>query len=179
METRAADAPRPLEQYAEELRGVARRRLGAPLRGRLDPSDLVQQTLLIAHERRDQFRGATHAELRGWLRTILARTLALAARRRGRFRPERAGSIDSSSVGSLAWLAGDVSTPSHRADRGEQSLRLAAAMAALPSDQRTALELHHFRSMPVADVAAQMGRTVPAVAGLLYRGTTALREALT
>jgi hypothetical protein len=41
-------------------------------------SDIVQQTLLQAHEHRDQFRGASEAELVGWLRTILANILAAA-----------------------------------------------------------------------------------------------------
>lgn len=182
MEMRAVEAPRALEHYAEELRGIARAQLGPPLRSRLDPSDVVQQTLLIAYQRRAAFRGATHAELRRWLRVILDRTLALATRRRGRFPAEQARSLerspDSSAARPMDWLAGDQSTPSQRADRKEQWLRLAAAMAALPADQRTALELHHFESMPVADVAARMGRTVPAVAGLLYRGTRALRNVL-
>ena len=50
------------------------------MRGQLDPSDIVQQTLLKAHEKFDQFRGSTEHELRGWLRAILARNLVDAAR---------------------------------------------------------------------------------------------------
>ena len=42
----------------------------------LDPSDVVQETLLKAHQGLDQFRGDTDAEMAAWLRAILTNTLA-------------------------------------------------------------------------------------------------------
>ena len=63
-------------------------------------------------------------------------------------------------------------------ERQEQLLRLARALAQLPDDQRTAVELHHLRDGPVAEIARQMGRTEAAVAGLLRRGLKRLRELL-
>jgi RNA polymerase sigma-70 factor (ECF subfamily) len=38
------------------------------------------------------------------------------------------------------------------------------------------VELHHLKGLPVAEVAAQVGRTRPAVVGLLFRGLKKLRE---
>mgnify|MGYP001582598816 CR=1 FL=1 len=38
---------------------------------RVDPSDMVQRTLLEAHQDRAKFRGTTDDELVGWLRAIL------------------------------------------------------------------------------------------------------------
>ncbi len=81
MSEEAGSAPLPLERYADYLRLLARCQIDPRLRSRLDPSDVVQQTLLIAHEKLAQFRGRTHAELAAWLRTILANHLARAMRR--------------------------------------------------------------------------------------------------
>src|SRR6516162_2690961 len=71
-----SDGTLPLEDYRDYLRLLARARVGALLRARLDPSDLVQQTLLVAHRQAGQFRGTTQAELAAWLGQILDRQLA-------------------------------------------------------------------------------------------------------
>jgi RNA polymerase sigma-70 factor (ECF subfamily) len=80
------DAPagdRALEGHRDYLHLIARLHLPPRLRGKLDASDVVQQTLLRAHRHRDQFRGRGDAELAAWLRRILASTLADAARQYG------------------------------------------------------------------------------------------------
>jgi RNA polymerase sigma-70 factor (ECF subfamily) len=70
----------PFDAYRSYLRLLARLHLDAALRGRVDPSDIVQQAYLRAAQGRDQFRGTTALETRAWLRQILATTLANAAR---------------------------------------------------------------------------------------------------
>jgi RNA polymerase sigma-70 factor (ECF subfamily) len=135
---------RPLEHYREYLRLLARLQLDLRVRGQLDPSDVVQQTLLKAHENLAGFRGTTDAQLRAWLRAILAQELALGARRRGR-RAARTqsleGALEQSSARFEALLVSDESTPSQKEMRAERLIALAEALATLPDDQRTALEL--------------------------------------
>lgn len=101
-----------LARYREYLRVLAGAKLGGQLRGKIDASDLVQQTLLQAHQARAQFRGQTEAERAAWLRRILANVLANAvARATGPQRDAaRERSLDASS-GLEATLAADTSSP--------------------------------------------------------------------
>jgi RNA polymerase sigma-70 factor (ECF subfamily) len=173
-----------LERYRNYLRLLARLQLDPRLRGKLDPSDLVQQTLLQAHQMREQFRGTTEAEQAAWLRQILVRTLANAARDLGRLKRdvgrERSleAAIEESSVRLEAWLASEQSSPSACAEKNEQLLRLAEALEQLSDAQREAVVLHHLRGLSLADLAAHLGRSEGAAAGLLHRGLKRLRELL-
>src|SRR6516164_7817446 len=182
---RAAESDgRPLEGYRDYLRLLARTQLGPRLQAKLDASDVAQQAILQAHQAREQFRGTTEAERLAWLRAILANVLAAAARRYearardvGRERSLEAD-LELSSSRLECLFAADQTSPSQRVVRGEELLRLAGALAALPDDQRQVVELHHLRGLPVAEVAAQVGRTRAAVVGLLFRGLKKLRHLL-
>jgi RNA polymerase sigma-70 factor (ECF subfamily) len=173
-----------LERFRGELRTLARIQLAAKpwLAAKLDASDVAQQALLRAHAARDQFRGRTAAELRGWLRQILARTLANELRAFGQDMRDVGAehsleaNLDASSCRLNAWLAADQSSPSEQADRRERAERLAAALEALPPDQREAVLLKHIENLSLAEIAARIGKTTAAVAGLLRRGLARLRE---
>jgi RNA polymerase sigma-70 factor (ECF subfamily) len=170
-----------LERYRVFLHLRARRRLDPRLRGKLDPADVVQETLLQAYKKRARFRGRTEAELVAWLRTILDNTLAMAARQFqagardvGRERPLQAA-LGESAMNRKTPPAAAPSTPDEYALRNEQSLRLADALGKLPPDQRRAIELHHLAGQSVAEVAGHMHKSRDAVVGLLYRGLKKLR----
>src|SRR5262245_14858639 len=177
-----SDPNPPLERCRDYLLLLARLQLDPGLRGVLDPSDVVQQTLLKAHAKRDQFRGGSEGELLAWLRTILAHHLADLARKHARriHGQERSleGALEESSLRLERWLASDSTSVGGRAIRHERLLRLAAALAGLPQDQRTALELKHLRDVPVSEIGRMMGKSPAAVASLLYRGLKTLRDLL-
>jgi RNA polymerase sigma-70 factor (ECF subfamily) len=174
----------PLERYRDYLRLLARLQLDPRLRGKVDPSDIVQETLLKAHLALAQFRGQSDAEMAGWLRTILANVLTDALRR---FQAEARDvaqerslqqAVEESSSRIQAWLVAEQPSPEEQVIRQEQLLQLAEALAELPPDQQQAVELRHLKGLSVAEVARQMSRSKEAVAKLLLRGVARLRERL-
>lgn len=173
-----------LEPYREYLHLLARLQLAPRLAAKVSASDIVQETLLRAHAKRDQFRGVSEGERVAWLRQILVNTLAENARRLGRQQHDAAlerslqASIDQSSARLEQWLAADQTSPTQHLLRQERLARLAQALAQLPEDQRSVLELRHLQGLSVANIAAHTGRSEASVAGLLRRGLQRLRELL-
>jgi RNA polymerase sigma-70 factor (ECF subfamily) len=165
----------PLEHIGRYVRLLAQLELDPRLRGKLDPADAVQQTMLKALQKWDQFRGRTDAELIAWLRTILAHHVSDTLRKLSNQSVERHNPLDYSHAHMSLWMVADQSTPSQKAIRKEQWNRLDEALRQLPDDQRTALELRHLRGISVPDICEQMGRSSAAVAGLLRRGLKTLR----
>ena len=175
----AGAAPRSLEMYRGYLELLARSWLDPRLRGKLDPSDLVQQTLTRAVSAHDRFRGGD-GQLAAWLRSILGNVLIDAARKYGGDRHERSlqAALEESSARLEAFLVADQTSPSERAERNERLLRLADALARLPDDQRRAVELRHLQGLALAEIAVEMDRSVDSVVGLIHRGLRALRKDL-
>src|SRR3954467_13617238 len=72
---------RLLELYRRYLALLARVQIGQRLQGKVDASDLVQETFLDAHRNFARFQGAREAQFVHWLRQILAANLADLLRR--------------------------------------------------------------------------------------------------
>jgi RNA polymerase sigma-70 factor (ECF subfamily) len=173
-----------LERYRDYLRLLARLQMPARLQGKLDPSDIVQQTLLKAFEKLDQLRGQSEGQIAAWLRTILASILANAVRDHGRQKRDAAlersleAALDHSSACLEGWLAAEQSSPSEQAQRNEQVLRLAQGLSTLPAAQRDVLVLKHCHGWTVEAIGEHLGKTRASVASLLRRGLKQLREFL-
>lgn len=185
----APDAPLPpLDRYRSYLHLLARAQLHPEVQAKLDASDIVQQTLLEAHRDREQFAGGNPAQLAGWLRRILGHNVHNALRdlRAARRDVAREQSLDQpmdralahSGLDAAGWIAGDQATPSEILTGHERLLRLCDGLAALPASQSQAIVLRYWHARPLADIAETMGRSPAAVAGLLHRGLTQLRDLL-
>jgi RNA polymerase sigma-70 factor (ECF subfamily) len=184
MTTPGASPPEPphpdLGRFRSYLHLLARLQLGD--RPELDPSDLVQQTLLEAHRAHGACRAGTDAERAAWLRRMLANNLAdaLRARRRAKRDVAREVSLDAALTASSAriglWVPAAGPAPDQEAARHEQAVRLATALADLPEAEREALVLQHWHGLTIDQISARLGRTPAAIGGLLKRGLKRLRE---
>ena len=172
------------EPYRGYLRALALAQIDRRLRGKLDASDIVQQTLLRAHAALPQLRDRSPAVFAAWLRQIQTTELADSLRR---FRRDKrdvareqslAANIDQSAAGLEHWLAANHTSPSQAAARNEELQHLTEALMQLPEDQREVVIFRHLRDWPLQQIAEETGRTTASVAGLLRRGLAKLRETL-
>jgi RNA polymerase sigma-70 factor (ECF subfamily) len=184
---RASDSAlgRRLETHRDYLTILARMQIGQRLQGKVDPTDVVQETYLHAVRDAAQFRGSSDQELAGWLRQILAARLADLVRRycgtQGRdVRLEQALQVELDQSSQLLdrGLVAPLSSPSEQAARHERTTWLAQALEHLPEDYREVLVLHHLEECAFPEVARRMGRSVEAVKKLWARALARLRMSL-
>jgi RNA polymerase sigma-70 factor (ECF subfamily) len=171
--------------YRNYLRLIARASFDARLRPKCDPSDIVQETLLSAHQGFPQFRGRDEPDLLAWLRKILANHLGELDRRyrqTGRRNVERERPLDRaverSSAVLQAMLATEGSSPSQHAERREQSVRLADAIEDLPPDDREVVLLRSFHQWSWEEIGESMERTPDAARVLWTRALERLGKRL-
>jgi RNA polymerase sigma-70 factor (ECF subfamily) len=171
--------------YRDYLHLLARLGIDRRLRGKVDASDLVQETFLEAHRDFAQFRGSTEAEFIGWLRRILATNLANVIRhylgtrcRDVRLERHLEIELDESARVLHPALVAAQSSPSRQAARREEAVLLADALGRLPENYREVLILRHLEGLPFAEVAAHMGRTEDSVKNLWARALARLRRTL-
>jgi RNA polymerase sigma-70 factor (ECF subfamily) len=173
-----------LERFRDYLHLLARLHLDPRLKGKVDLSAVVQQTLWDGHRALVPSSPPGDAQLAALLRRLLANNLVDEVRKCSADKRDVGleRSLDAvlaaSSARLEAFLAADQSSPEQRAGRNEEQLRLAAALEQLPEAQRQAVELHYLRGWRLEEVANHLGRGKSAVAGLLHRGLDKLRELL-
>ena len=173
-----------IQKFRPYLLVLARGQIPNWLQGRIEASDIVQDTLLEAFRKQTDFRGSNVQTLAGWLRSLLSFNMIDAVRRHQRqsrdvAREIRAPrSIEESALGLEGLLIADQSTPSHHFATEQRAIQLAIAIEALPESQRDAILMRYSQSMSLAEIGATMKKTNVAIAGLLKRGLANLRVAL-
>lgn len=178
------DAPlgQLLELYRRYLALLARVQIGRHLQGKVDASDVVQETFLDAHRHFGNFRGTSEPEFTRWLRQILAAKLAdmlrryLGTKRRDvRLEREVAEELERSSAGLGQGLIAPHSSPSQQASAREQAVLLADALAKLNDDYREVLVLRHLEGLTFPEVSRRMGRSLDSVQKLWLRALAKLK----
>jgi RNA polymerase sigma-70 factor (ECF subfamily) len=167
--------------YRPFLQTIAALKLGRAIERRVDASDVVQETEIEMVRGIRTFRGKTEPELSAWLKQMLRRNIADKVRdNRAAIRDlRREHYLDGQGASaSVTWVqpAGRDATPSQFVMNGEAALRFAAALESLPEDQRVVVRMRYMEDMKLVEIAAALGKTPGAVAGLLRRGQKALRD---
>ncbi len=176
----ASNAEDEFEPFRSYLQVLAETQLHARLKSKIDAADIVQQTLMQAHQAREQFRGTTDAERAAWLRTILGNVLCGAARdfsrqRRDVTREQSIQAVEQSSLKLANLLTANTSSPSAALHRQDRANELAKALLKLTTEQRQAIMLKYWHGATLAEIGEQLGKSTEAVAGLVFRGMQKLR----
>lgn len=176
-----------LQSYFHYLTVLANTQLDQRLRKRLNPSDLVQETLLAAHRDFQAFRGQSPQELVGWLRKILINVLhgAIARHVKAGKRDIRREvsidqveqSVDRSAARLATILPSEIESPSSPVHAEERATELANQLARLPEDYRDVIVLRNLQGLTFDEIATQMGRSSGAVRMLWLRSIDRVKDA--
>lgn len=167
------------QQLRSYILMFADQRLDQGLKGKLDASDIVQQSLLEAHRDFREFRGQSEAELKSWICRLVVHNLTDAGRR---FRQSQQRCLTKE----VSWCAeAEASAMSGEASvssvirRRETDDELMRAVAELPERSQQVLELRHRMGLSHAQIAQELGMTEAAARKLWSRIVEELQERLT
>jgi RNA polymerase sigma-70 factor (ECF subfamily) len=174
-----------LERYRRRLRRMVVVRFDPRLAARVDPSDVVQETLAEAAAGLDRYLEERPLPFYPWLRQIAQRRLIhlyrwhVQARRRSVTREAApAGLPDRSALELAERLFGRHSSPSAGLRRQERRDRVRAALAALAEQDREVLVLRILEGLPTRETAAVLGISEAAVRSRQVRALERLKDLL-
>lgn len=163
------------------------RRLGAGLRRKVEPEDLLQEV------NADAIRSFPEVKLGdrepfGWLCQIAERRIIDAHRKFFGSQKRDAGremSIDaggggdsSDRVGIVNLLVASMTTASQAFSRDQREIRLLTALEKLPEEQRMALKMRYLEQLPSKTIAEKLGKSDGSVRVMLTRSLAKLQELL-
>lgn len=170
---------RLLQWYSNYLSVLASTQLDQRLRRRVNPSDLVQETMLAAHRDFGGFRGASQPELLGWLRKILINTLHrtvathVGAGKRDIRREisidQASARLDESACTMAATLPSQGESPSAPMRARERSVEFANQLSQLKPDYRDVIVMRVLQGLSFEEIGQRMDRTSGATRMLWLR----------
>jgi RNA polymerase sigma-70 factor (ECF subfamily) len=180
-----------LASQRERLRRMVVLRLDQRIAGRIDASDVVQETLFEAARRHDEFRAKASVPDYVWLRCLALQQLALAQRKHLAVRARDArrdrsiavanasAGASVSSVGLAHLLLERTASPSQAACREEVRRRVREALDELDPLDREVLALRHFEQLTNAEVAQVLQLSISAASKRYVRAIGRIRSLLT
>jgi RNA polymerase sigma-70 factor (ECF subfamily) len=184
----AAAAGDALVRHRARLRRMIEARLDRRVRGRVDPSDVLQDGFVDAVARFPGYLADPRLPLFLWLRLVMGERLAkvhrdhLGAQVRdaGREVTLYPGPMPAASSAALAaHLLGKETSPTQAAVRAERLLRIQEALNALDPLDREVLSLRHFEELTHAEAARVLDIGEAAAAKRYIRALKRLKDVLT
>ena len=156
--------------YRPQLERMVDFRMDRRLLGRVDAGDILQDSYMEIARRIDSFLEDPSVSFFVWARQITWQTLMMAHRShlgaqkrdaRQEVQLHGVGFGEGTSVSLASRLIGDVTSPSERAIRDEQTERLRQALDSMDSIDREVLALRHFEQLSNREVAEvlNLGKT--------------------
>ena len=164
-----------LDLHRDYLRGLAVRQMAPRLKGRLDGSDIVQQTCLSVHKEIGNFVGSEPAEFVAWLRQIHERNIRNAVRNQLEVQKRAANrevALENND------FVGCETSPSQIAMRDEDASRLRTAIVNLTDEQREFIRLRYFENWTLPQIGKHLGLNLDAVVWLMKRTMKQLKKML-
>lgn len=171
--------------HRARLKRMVRLRIGPELQGRLDESDVLQETWLEASARLDEYVAEPKVPLFLWLRFLVRQKLislrrhhveaqARDVRREIKLAPPRG--TDASTEVLAAQLLGHLTTPTHAVRRAEMQAQLHRRLAQMDPIDRQVLVLRHFERLSNVETALEMELSEAAASKRYVRALARLRE---
>ena len=176
-----------LAQHRERLRCLVAVRLDRRLRGRIDPSDVIQEACLVAAKQLPGYAANPQMSFYLWLRWLTGQRLVDQHRRHlGAQAREASREIslyqgafpEATSADLAAAFLGHMSTPSQAAIRIEQTIKLQEALNLLDPIDREILALRHFEQLSNGEAAEVLSLDKSAASKRYARALVRLKDVL-
>jgi RNA polymerase sigma-70 factor (ECF subfamily) len=173
--------------YRDRLRKMVRLRLDRRMHGRLDPSDVLQETFLDVARRFPEYAAAPAVSFYLWLRTLTGQRmidlhrqhLGALMRDAGREVTLYHGALPQASSASLAeHLLAGLTSPTQAAVRAEMQLQLQEALNGMDPIDREVVVLRHFEELSNVEAAQVLGIDASAASKRYMRAIRRLKSIL-
>ena len=180
-------AAKLFEIYRRRLRRVLQLRLDDRLKGRLDPSDLLQEVYIEFAKSIAQYRIEQGGSLFVWLRHLAQRRLQMVHRMHLNSQKRNAclevsyganSFAQSSAVQLVNGLLSENSTPSNKVLRREVQSRVQEVLLSLAPLDRAILDLRHFEQLSNKEAAEVLGVTEAVASVRFIRALRRLKKLL-
>jgi RNA polymerase sigma-70 factor (ECF subfamily) len=174
-------------RYRERLKRMIHLRLSRRLQGRVDDSDILQESYLEIARKLPGYAAEPKLPIFLWLRHMTGLKLVEVHRRHlgtqardaeREISLHRGGLPEADSISLAAQLLGQLTTPSQTAIRAEMRLLVQEALNTMDPVDREVLALKHFEQLSTSEIAEVLGLSKAGAGSRYLRAIKRLRELL-